>query len=342
MSHQQQHFLSLFLSVLGIVLLLGGGAIWAQQMRAQVIEAQEIRLAEATYAPPTWQLVKASPTATSTPYPPVAAPSPSPSPSPSLTALIVSEPITPSIEPSNTPLPTHTIAPSPTTAPIVSKPITPSIEPSNTPLPTHTIAPSPTLSRRATSSANLGSPTPSATSSPTPTVTPELFPSAKSVPSRILAPTIGLDSKVVEMGWEVKYDNEGKPESSWVVPEFAAGWHKNSSLPGHGGNTVLSAHNNIGGEVFRDLANLEAGHEIEVEADGIAYHYVVEEKYIVKEEGESLEVRHQNNRFLDKRTPDERLTLVSCWPYQTNSHRVIVIARPVLSSTLSDFGPSPQ
>ena len=310
MSHQQQHFISLFLSVLGIVLLLGGGAIWAQQMRAQVIEAQEIRLAEAIYAPPTWQLVKASPTATSTPYPPVAAPSPSPSPS--LTALIV------------------------------SKPIIPSIEPSNTPLPTHTIAPSPTLRRRASRRANLGSPTPSPTSSPTASVTPELFPSAKSVPSRILAPTIGLDSKVVEMGWEVKYDNEGKPESSWVVPEFAAGWHKNSSLPGHGGNTVLSAHNNIGGEVFRDLANLEAGHEIEVEADGIAYHYVVEEKYIVKEEGESLEVRHQNNRFLDKRTPDERLSLVSCWPYQTNSHRVIVIARPVLSSTLSDFGPSPQ
>ena len=302
MSQQQQHFISLFLSVLGILLLLGGGAIWAEQMRAQVIEAQEIGLAEAIYAPPTWQLVKASPTATSTP--PVAAPS--------------------------------------STASILSKPITPSIEPSNTPLRSYTIAPSPTLRRRGTMSAKLGSPTPSPTSSPTASVTPEPFPSGKSVPSRILAPTIGLDSKVVEMGWEVEYDNEGKPESSWVVPEFAAGWHKNSSLPGHPGNTVLSAHNNIGGEVFRDLANLEAGHEIEVEADGIAYHYVVEEKYIVKEEGESLEVRHQNNRFLDKRTPDERLTLVSCWPYQTNSHRVIVIARPVLSSTLSDFGPSPQ
>ena len=27
-------------------------------------------------------------------------------------------------------------------------------------------------------------------------------------------------------------------------------------------------------------------------------------------------------------TPDERLTLITCWPYGINDHRLIVIARP--------------
>lgn len=141
-------------------------------------------------------------------------------------------------------------------------------------------------------------------------------------------PAIELDSEVVEMGWQLEYDSDGKSESAWIVPEFAAGWHKNSTLPGHGGNTVLSAHNNIGGEVFRDLVDIEAGDEVELETDGIRYRYVVEEKYIFKEEGEALEVRIMNNNFIEP-TPDERLTLVSCWPYTTNSHRVVIIGRPL-------------
>ncbi|MGB0387973.1 MAG: sortase domain-bontaining protein, partial [Ardenticatenaceae bacterium] len=169
------------------------------------------------------------------------------------------------------------------------------------------------------------------TSEPIATVppTPQPFLPAQVMPSRILAPAINLDSSVVEMGWQVKSDSNGNQYSEWVVPEFAAGWHKNSLLPGHGGNTVLSAHNNTAGEIFRDLADIEPGHTIQLQADGISYSYVVEEKYIVKEEGEPIEVRRENNRFIEP-TADERLTLVSCWPYQTNSHRVIVIARPVL------------
>ena len=130
------------------------------------------------------------------------------------------------------------------------------------------------------------------------------------------------------MGWELIHDEHGNPYSEWVVPKFAAGWHINSSLPGDGGNTVLSGHHNIGNEVFRDLIQLEAGHKVEIEAGDVRYHYMVEEKYIVKEEGVSAEVREANYRFIEP-TSDERLTLVSCWPYESNSHRVIVIARPV-------------
>jgi len=129
------------------------------------------------------------------------------------------------------------------------------------------------------------------------------------------------------MGWALKEDEQGNPFSDWVVPEFAAGWHINSMLPGHGSNTVLSGHHNIGGEVFRDLIQLEAGDSIAIEAGNVRYDYTVEEKYIVKEEGVPEEIRKANHRYIEP-TSDERLTLVSCWPYESNSHRIIIIARP--------------
>ena len=134
------------------------------------------------------------------------------------------------------------------------------------------------------------------------------------------------------MGWQVWQDGNGNSYSEWVVPDFAAGWHKNSMLPGHGGNTVLSAHNNTAGEIFHNLDNLELGDAIQLQSGGLTYTYAVEEKYIVKEEGESFDVQLENNRFIEQ-TADERLTLLSCWPYDSNSHRVIVVARPLLEPT---------
>lgn len=169
---------------------------------------------------------------------------------------------------------------------------------------------------------------------PQPTPTPDPFPPASSVPSRIVVPAIGLDAEVVEMGWELKTRSDGTSYSEWVVPQHAAGWHMNSALPGHESNTVLSGHHNIHGEVFRDIVQLEPGDEVQLEVDGTLYSYQVQEKYIVKEKGEPIEVRRENNKFIEP-TPEERLTLVSCWPYETNTHRVVVIARPLFASVAS-------
>lgn len=159
-----------------------------------------------------------------------------------------------------------------------------------------------------------------------PTPTPTLQP-ATAPPERIVIPAIGLDAPVVEMGWVVKTNAEGQRYSEWVVPDFAAGWHKNSALPGRGGNVVLSGHHNIAGEVFRDLVNTNPGDEVTLYVDGTPYTYIITEKYIVQEKGASYEQRLKNAAFI-KPTPDERLTLVTCWPYESNTHRLIVIARP--------------
>lgn len=165
---------------------------------------------------------------------------------------------------------------------------------------------------------------------PTPTATPLPTnpPPAKGPPTRITAPAIELDARVLSMGWEL-IDRDGTISSEWVVPEKAAGWHMNSAQPGHGENVVLSGHHNIAGKVFRYVVDLEPGDEITLYVEDTPYLYIVTEKYILKEAGMPLSVRQKNAQWIMP-TGDERLTLVTCWPYEWpgNSHRVIVVARP--------------
>jgi sortase A len=170
--------------------------------------------------------------------------------------------------------------------------------------------------------------TPRPTATPEPSATP--LPPAEEPPDRIVAPAIGLDAKVVPMGWDM-IDRDGALSSEWVVPANAAGWHMNSALPGHNGNVVLSGHHNIEGKVFRYVVDLEPGDEIILYAGGMPYSYTVTEKYILKEAGMPLRVRQKNAQWIMP-TEDERLTLVTCWPYEWpgNSHRVIVVALPTL------------
>ncbi len=146
-------------------------------------------------------------------------------------------------------------------------------------------------------------------------------------PTRIVAPAIGLDAPVVEVGWQLQEEN-GHTVSIWEVADYAAGWHKTSAYPGRVGNTVISGHHNIKGEVFRYVVNLEAGDEVQLYAGDKIYRYAVAEKHILKEKGMSDEVRGRNAEWIAP-TDDERLTLVTCWPYTNNTHRVIVVAWPV-------------
>lgn len=175
-------------------------------------------------------------------------------------------------------------------------------------------------------------PTPLPTSLPTPT---RPLP-AEEPPSRIVAPAIDLDATIVPMGWEM-VDRDGAMVSEWVVPEKAAGWHLNSALPGYEENVVVSGHHNIKGKVFRYVVDLEPGDEIVLYTGDTPYVYVVAEKYILKESGMPLSTRKKNAQWIMP-TGDERLTLVTCWPYEWpgNSHRVIVVARP--PSYFGDLG----
>ncbi|MBW7884559.1 MAG: sortase [Caldilineaceae bacterium] len=155
-------------------------------------------------------------------------------------------------------------------------------------------------------------------------------PDAKRIlPSRIVIPNIKLDTGVVELGWSTKKDASGSIFSEWDVAEYAAGWHKNSAVPGESGNVVLSGHNNIKGAVFRELDQLKRGDPIYLYAGGREYDYEVDQVLILPEKYASEEQRRDNVNYI-KPTGDDRLTLVSCWPRNDNTHRIVVIARPLL------------
>ena len=148
------------------------------------------------------------------------------------------------------------------------------------------------------------------------------------VPQRIVIPQITLDAPVERIGVEPVVSG-GNTYYQWLVPEgFRAGWHDNSALLGQPGNTVLNGHHNIYGEVFRDLVELNEGDTIILYDAERAYTYQVTHKEIFLERGQSIQVRLQNAQWIAP-TPDERITLVTCWPYTDNSHRLVVVAEPV-------------
>jgi sortase A len=145
-------------------------------------------------------------------------------------------------------------------------------------------------------------------------------------PDRVIIPRLGLDAPVEPVGMAPSDVAPGVVE--WEVPDHrAAGWLNTSAAFGEAGNTVLDGHHNIKGEVFRDLWTLQAGDEIVLYAGSQARRYIVRDVLILPEKGQPIEVRLANARYLLP-TDDERLTLVTCWPYENNTHRTVVMAFP--------------
>lgn len=127
----------------------------------------------------------------------------------------------------------------------------------------------------------------------------------------------------------------GQIYMQWQVPDGdVVGWHEGSATPGQPGNIVLNGHHNINGQVFRDLVKLRPGDAITVYVGDRGYRYLVSERHILAEKGQPLAVRLKNAQWIQP-TPDERLTLVTCWPYTSNTHRLIVVARPAPQSDQS-------
>lgn len=149
-----------------------------------------------------------------------------------------------------------------------------------------------------------------------------------SQPNRLELPSIGVDTDVVKIGWRSVEQADGTVASQWEVADYAAGWHKNSALPGQAGNTVMSGHNNIRGAVFRKLYTMQEGDMAYVWAGGRRFAYQVDEVMILKEKGAPIEQRRDNAKWI-QHFDDKRLTLVSCWPEDDNTHRVIVVAHEV-------------
>jgi sortase A len=163
---------------------------------------------------------------------------------------------------------------------------------------------------------------------PTPPIKPSILVPETSLavlPDRLVLPALKLDTPVVELGWHPAGSDEGLIFSEWDVARYAAGWHKNSALLEQKGNVVMSAHNNILGAIFRELDQLKKGDEAIVWSGNRQYRYLIDKVMIVPEKHASPEQRAENARWIEP-FDDDRLTLVSCWPRNDNTHRIIVVA----------------
>jgi sortase A len=100
----------------------------------------------------------------------------------------------------------------------------------------------------------------------------------------------------------------------WEQLKRGVGQHIGSANPGARGNLVLSAHNDIYGERFRDLDQLSPGDEILVSTASFEFIYRVTSISIVEPTDVSVMV------------PTERrtITLISCYPYMVDNQRIVV------------------
>jgi len=151
------------------------------------------------------------------------------------------------------------------------------------------------------------------------------------IPDRIIIPAIRLDAPVIPSTYSA-IELRDQWFEQWKVPdEFAAGWQANSAPLGMIGNTVIGGHHNEYGKVFGHLVDLEVGDMIYIFSGKITFVYRIVDKQILKEKDVSLDIRKANAKWISP-TGDERLTLVTCWPKRSNTHRVIIVAEPVVES----------
>jgi sortase A len=121
---------------------------------------------------------------------------------------------------------------------------------------------------------------------------------------RIQIPAIEVDAPVVQ-------------GDGWEQLKKGVGQNIASANPGQNGNVVLSAHNDVYGELFRHLDQLQPGDEVVLYTQQRQFVYVVDRTAIV--EPTAVEVMAS--------TGNPTVTLISCYPYLVDKERIVVFGR---------------
>jgi sortase A len=120
---------------------------------------------------------------------------------------------------------------------------------------------------------------------------------------QIQIPMINVDAPVVQ-------------GDGWEQLKKGVAQHTGSANPGQSGNVVLSAHNDVFGELFRYLDQLQKGDEIIIYTANHAYTYIITDTKIVSPT--EVEVMAP--------TTNPTATLISCYPYMIDNKRIVVQA----------------
>jgi sortase A len=121
---------------------------------------------------------------------------------------------------------------------------------------------------------------------------------------RIQIPALKIDAPVVQ-------------GDGWEQLKKGVGQNVGSANPGQSGNMILSAHNDVYGELFRNLDKLAPGDQVVLYTQQRQYVYVVDRTAVV--EPTAVEVMAS--------TGSPTVTLISCYPYLVDKQRIVVFAR---------------
>ncbi len=121
---------------------------------------------------------------------------------------------------------------------------------------------------------------------------------------RIQIPALNVDAPIVQ-------------GDGWEQLKKGVGQYIGSPDPGQDGNVVLSAHNDVYGELFRYLDRLVPGDQVVVYTQQRQYTYIVDRTILV--EPTAVEVMAS--------TGSPTVTLISCYPYLVDKQRIVVFAR---------------
>ncbi|MGD0749911.1 MAG: sortase [Anaerolineales bacterium] len=122
--------------------------------------------------------------------------------------------------------------------------------------------------------------------------------------NRIQIQAINVDAPVVQ-------------GDSWDQLKKGVGQHVGSADPGQTGNVVLSAHDDVFGEIFRNLDRLQPGDQVLLFTAQQQFVYIVTSSQIVA----PTQVDVMNP------TSVPTLTLISCYPYMVDKSRIVVFAK---------------
>ena len=103
----------------------------------------------------------------------------------------------------------------------------------------------------------------------------------------------------------------------WEALKLGVGQLPNGANPGdESGNVVLAAHNDVYGELFRHLDELQPGDQFQIQTQSGAQTYVITNVFMTDPDDVSV--------LASRGRPTA--TLISCYPYQVNNQRIIVYA----------------
>ena len=121
---------------------------------------------------------------------------------------------------------------------------------------------------------------------------------------RVIIPKLNLNESIVQ-------------GTDWEALKQGVGQLQNGVNPGDNlGNLVLSAHNDIYGELFRYLDQLEAGDRFQVQTETQSYTYVIS----------GWDIYQPNDVHVLNSQGRATVTLISCYPYQVSDKRIVVFA----------------